>query len=92
MSQQHTSLEPKEPRAPVAESAVESNSGRSTLAKGFDARNSQLSPPASEVSGSSAAWTGEIDYPKAPMAKPGMAYTQFPIRYETYKAAKSLNQ
>lgn len=91
-SQKATPLESNEPQVPVAESVLESKSGRSTLDKGFNARNSQLSPSASEASGSSAAWTGGIDYPTAPKATPGIAYVQCPICYERYEASKFLSQ
>lgn len=85
-------LEPKDSRRSGPESVVDSKSGRSTLEEGFDLRTSQSSPPASEVSGSSAAWTGEIDYPAAPRANPEVVYTQCPICYERYDATKFLGQ
>ncbi|KAI9686749.1 MAG: hypothetical protein M1822_002808 [Bathelium mastoideum] len=78
--------------ADTAGSAMESKSGRSTLDKDFVIKNDRPSPPPSESNSSSAAWTGEIDYPRLPKTEPGVSKIQCPICYEVYEATKFSSQ
>ena len=66
-----------------------SKSGRSTLNRDiFQAKRDEPSPPASEASGSSAAWAGDIDYPEPPKPKLGMSYVECQICLKRYEKTK----
>jgi hypothetical protein len=88
LPQQNTALERKEPLARGAQSII---SGRSTLPPDMNLMRDEYSPPGSEISSSSAAWTSKVKYPKPPKPEPGSHFVQCPICFDIYDATKFLS-